>query len=215
MFLLPRSVPPGDGPLPPPRRAGVRPLREAIRRLVERTRETSLGRQGLLRRGRDQHQSGPASAGPPSPARDGASSNGRAAVLQTADGGSIPRAPTKAEEDIPRSTVVSRPLKPVTLVRLQLGEPTRMVVVVYWRARLAVNEEVRVQSPPITLQLGVGQWLATWPGTRSTQVRFLPPRLESADEWSSTGPENRGGGAEPQRFDSSALVSCPRHGAVR
>ena len=29
---------------------------------------------------------------------------------------------------------------------------------------------------------------------------------ESADEWSSTGPENRGGGAEPQRFDSSALV---------
>ena len=27
---------------------------------------------------------------------------------------------------------------------------TRLVAVVYWRARLAVNEEVRVQSPPVT-----------------------------------------------------------------
>ena len=122
----------------------------------------------------------------------------------------------------------------------------------------------------------MGQWLATWPGTRSTQVRFLPPRrkphtsaaetlasrwtstrpcgllgnvgalsrrrtgfdsrqghnvplvdaandaglsirrtgfdspmghrFESAAEWSATGPENRGGGDEPQRFDSSTLV---------
>ena len=26
----------------------------------------------------------------------------------------------------------------------------RLVAVVYWRARLAVNEEVRVQSPPVT-----------------------------------------------------------------
>ena len=35
----------------------------------------------------------------------------------------------------------------------------------------------------------------------------IPAALtESADEWSSTGPENRGGGDEPQRFDSSALV---------
>ena len=50
------------------------------------------------------------------------------------------------------------------------------MAVVYWSARLAVNEEVRVRSPPVTQQLGVGQWLATWPGTRSTQVRFLPPR---------------------------------------
>ena len=55
-----------------------------------------------------------------------------------------------------------------------------VVAVVYWRARLAVNEEVRVRSPPVTRQLGVGQWLATWPGTRSTQVRFLPPRLPRA-----------------------------------
>lgn len=30
------------------------------------------------------------------------------------------------------------------------------------------------------------------------------------DEWSSTGPENRGGGDEPQRFDSSALVLIDR-----
>jgi hypothetical protein len=51
-----------------------------------------------------------------------------------------------------------------------------MVAVVYWCARLAVNEEVWVQSPSVTQRLGVGQWLATWPGTRSTQVRFLPPR---------------------------------------
>ena len=78
----------------------------------------------------------------------GASSNGRAVVLQTADGGSIPSAPTVASQFIPRSTVVSRPLKPVTLVRLQLGE--QMVAVVYWRACLAVNEEVRVRSPPVT-----------------------------------------------------------------
>ena len=49
----------------------------------------------------------------------------------------------------PRSKVVSRPLKPVTLVRFQLGEPT-VVAVVYWSARLAVNEEVRVRSPPVT-----------------------------------------------------------------
>ena len=75
----------------------------------------------------------------------------------------------------PRSVVsVIRPLKSVTLVRFQLGE--QMVAVVYWSARLAVNEEVRVRSPPVTQRLGVGQWLATWPGTRSTQVRFLPPR---------------------------------------
>ncbi len=59
------------------------------------------------------------------------------------------------------------------------------MAVVYWSARLAVNEEVRVRSPPVT-------------PIAST---------ESADEWSSTGPENRGGGDEPQRFDSSALVS--------
>ena len=55
---------------------------------------------------------------------------------------------------IPRSVAVSRPLKPVTLVRFQLGEPTQsqeeMVAVVYWRARLSVKEEVRVQSPPVT-----------------------------------------------------------------
>jgi hypothetical protein len=57
-----------------------------------------------------------------------------------------------------------------------------MVAVVYWRACLAVNEEVRVQSPPVT-------HIAD----------------ESAAEWSATGPENRGGGEEPQRFDSSAL----------
>jgi hypothetical protein len=31
-------------------------------------------------------------------------------------------------------------------------------------------------------------------------------RFESAAEWSATGPENRGGGDEPQRFDSSTLV---------
>ncbi len=31
--------------------------------------------------------------------------------------------------------------------------------------------------------------------------------IESAAEWSATGPENRGGGEEPQRFDSSALGS--------
>ena len=180
------------------------------------------------------------------------------------------------------------------------------MAVVYWSARLAVNEEVRVRSPPVTPQeqLGVGQWLATWPGTRSTQVRFLPPRrkphtsaaetlasrwtstraahwvqgcckqparvrfprgpplwttrkcrrplkaqdrvrlpagsrrpiglrgdgcrtfnpengvrlpdgtrFESAAEWSATGPENRGGGDEPQRFDSSTrphLTSGPQ-----
>ena len=86
-----------------------------------------------------------------------------------------------------------------------VSSPT-VVAVVYWSARLAVNEEVWVQSPPVTQQLGVGQWLATWPGTRSTQVRFLSPRLESAAQWWATGPENRGGGDEPQRFDSSALV---------
>ena len=72
------------------------------------------------------------------------------------------------------------------LVRFQLGE--RTVAVVYWRARLAVNEEVRVRSPPVTL------------------IR----KSESADERSSTGPENRGGGDEPQRFDSSALVNLAR-----
>jgi hypothetical protein len=62
-----------------------------------------------------------------------------------------------------------------------------MVAVVYWRARLAVNEEVRVQSPPVT-----------------------PIAIESAAEWSATGPENRGGGEKPQRFDSSTLVNCSR-----
>ena len=31
-------------------------------------------------------------------------------------------------------------------------------------------------------------------------------QIESAAEWSATGPENRGGGDEPQRFDSSTLV---------
>ena len=56
---------------------------------------------------------------------------------------------------LPRSKVVSRPLKPVTLVRFQLGEPT-VVAVVYWSARLAVNEEVRVQSPPVTPQEATG-----------------------------------------------------------
>jgi hypothetical protein len=56
----------------------------------------------------------------------------------------------------PRSKVVSRPLKPVTLVRFQLGELTIVVVVVYWSARLAVNEEVRVRSPPITPQATTG-----------------------------------------------------------
>src|SRR5262245_40492371 len=71
---------------------------------------------------------------------------------------------------------------------------TDVVAVVYWRARLAVNEEVRVRSPPVTPTID----------------------LESADEWSSTGPENRGGGDEPQRFDSSALVSrLSSRGAVR
>ena len=47
---------------------------------------------------------------------------------------------------------VSRPLKPVTLVRFQLGGHAgqHMVAVVYWSARLAVNEEVRVRSPPVT-----------------------------------------------------------------
>jgi hypothetical protein len=30
------------------------------------------------------------------------------------------------------------------------GAATRMVAVVYWRARLAVNEDVRVRSPPVT-----------------------------------------------------------------
>ena len=58
-------------------------------------------------------------------------------------------------DPIPRSVAVSRPLKPVTLVRFQLGEPQLarerdMVAVVYWSARLAVNEEVWVQSPPVT-----------------------------------------------------------------
>jgi hypothetical protein len=55
----------------------------------------------------------------------------------------------------PRSVVsVIRPLKSVTLVRFQLGE--QMVAVVYWSARLAVNEEVRVQSPPVTPSTGCG-----------------------------------------------------------
>ena len=57
--------------------------------------------------------------------------------------------------NFPRSKVVSRPLKPVTLVRFQLGELT-VVAVVYWSARLAVNEEVRVRSPPVTPQVTTG-----------------------------------------------------------
>ena len=109
-------------------------------------------------------------AGSTPAAPTGASSNGRAAVLQTADGGSIPSAPTsRLTQFIPRSKVVSRPLKPVMLVRFQLGEPT--VAVVYWSARLAVNEEVRVRSPPITPDCVC---------------------IESADEWSSTGSRKPG-----------------------
>jgi hypothetical protein len=95
-------------------------------------------------------------AGSTPAAPTGVSSNGRAAVLQTADGGSIPSTPTDAAAVciFPRSKVVSRPLKPVTLVRFQLGE--HMVAVVYWSARLAVNEEVRVRSPPVTPQATTG-----------------------------------------------------------
>ena len=151
-------------------------------------------------------------AGSTPAAPTGASSNGRAAVLQTADGGSIPSAPTAASQFIPRSTVVSRPLKPVTLVRLQLGE--HVVAVVYWCACLAVNEEVRVRSPPVTRTTGCGSMAGHLARNQVDAGSIPAAQTESADEWSSTGPENRGGGDEPQRFDSSALVSF-RFGAVR
>ena len=87
-----------------------------------------------------------------------------------------------------------------------------MVVVVYWRARLAVNEEVRVQSPPIT-PTGCGS-MAGHLARNQVHAGSIPAAQtspESADEWSSTGPENRGGGDEPQRFDSSTLV-CHQFG---
>ena len=116
----------------------------------------------------------------------GASSNGRAAVLQTADGGSIPSAPTDAMSRRKFGYLVRFQIAP-PVARAQLGalelrisfvascfsfspiegrEPafeagdagsspargaaTGMVAVVYWRARLAVNEDVRVRSPPVT-----------------------------------------------------------------
>src|SRR6478752_336174 len=84
---------------------------------------------------------------------------------------------------IPRSTVVSRPLKPVTLVRLQLGEP--------------YGGRGVLECTPRCERGGAGSIPAGHPDCIY---------IESADEWSSTGPENRGGGDEPQRFDSSALV---------
>ena len=116
----------------------------------------------------------------------GASSNGRAVVLQTADGGSIPSAPTDAMSRRKFGYLVRLQIAP-PVARAQLGalelrisfvascfsfspiegrEPafeagdagsspargaaTGMVAVVYWRARLAVNEDVRVRSPPVT-----------------------------------------------------------------
>ena len=106
----------------------------------------------------------------------------------------------RREPPFPRSKVVSRPLKPVTLVRFQLGELARGgrgVLECTPRCERGGAGSIPAGHPT---QLGVGQWLATWPGTRSTQVRFLPPRhrFESAAEWSATGPENRGGGDEPR-----------------
>ena len=50
------SLPPGDGPLPPARRAGVRTLHEEVRVLAEGTHEAPLGRAGLLRPCRNEHQ---------------------------------------------------------------------------------------------------------------------------------------------------------------
>jgi hypothetical protein len=69
---------------------------------------------------------------------------GREPAFEAGDAGSIPARGTRHEE--------------------------RMVAVVYWSARLAVNEEVRVRSPPVT------------------------PIVGSAAQWWATGPENRGGG---------------------
>ena len=108
-------------------------------------------------------------AGSTPAAPTGASSNGRAAVLQTADGGSIPSAPTDATAQfIPRSKVVSRPLKPVSWFDSSSG--SRTVAVVYWSARLAVNEEVRVRSPPVTHNW---VWVNGWPpGPEPGQRRF-------------------------------------------
>ena len=148
----------------------------------------------------------------------------------------------------------------------------RTVAVVYWSARLAVNEEVRVRSPPVTPARSNWVWVNGWPpgpepgprrfdscrpdgsrtrarprrpcgllgnvgalsrrrtgfdsrqghnvplvyaandaGLSNRRTGFDSPmghhdRFESAAEWSATGPENRGGGDEPQRFDSSTLV---------
>ena len=105
-------------------------------------------------------------------------------VLQTADGGSIPSAPTDAMSRRKFGYLVRFQIAP-PVARAQLGalelrisfvascfsfspiegrEPafeagdvgsipargTRVVAVVYWRARLAVNEEVWVQSPSVT-----------------------------------------------------------------
>ena len=131
-------------------------------------------------------------AGSTPAAPTGASSNGRAAVLQTADGGSIPSAPTRDARFIPQSKVVSRPLKPVRLVRFQLGEQS------------TCGGRCVLACMPRCERGGAGSIPAGHPDLTS----------ESADEWSSTGPENRGGGDEPQRFDSSALVAIPC-GAVR
>ena len=84
---------------------------------------------------------------------------------------------------LPRSKVVSRPLKPVMLVRFQLGEP--------------YGGRGVLECTPRCERGGAGSIPAGHPDCIY---------IESADEWSSTGPENRGGGDEPQRFDSSALV---------
>ena len=93
------------------------------------------------------------------------------------------------------------------------------MAVVYWSARLAVNEEVRVRSPPVTQQevTGCGS-MAGHLARNQVHAGSIPAALtESAAQWWATGPENRGGGDEPQRFDSSTLVHLSgfAFGAVR
>jgi hypothetical protein len=150
VFQLWWSVPPGDGPLPPARRAGVRTLHEEVRVLVEGTHEAPLGRAGLLCPCCDEHQA---------QVEIGVSSNGRAAVLQTADGGSIPSTPTDATSFVCPKFSPIEGREPAFEAGDAGSIPARgahVVVVVYWSARLAVNEEVRVRSPPVTPQAATG-----------------------------------------------------------
>ena len=144
VFQLWRAVSSRDRPLSPSRRTGVRTVHEAVRLLAEGTHETSLGWARLLRPRGNEHPAGNGrfdlkeisarrlDGKPPVSGTGGCGFDPRGADRSFVQWEG--RGPTNRRRGfdslssdnasgIPRSKVVSRPLKPVTLVRFQLGEP--------------------------------------------------------------------------------------------